>query len=262
MIGDLTTLANVQAWLNAGTTAPFPPDADAMLTRLITACSGFVQNYLSRNIVPAVHSEKYNGTGQDVLWLTNRPIINVTAVSINGTSIIAAPDTLSSGFVFDDTRVYLRGWIFSRGHQNISIDYVSGFQSVTTQNIAAILSTEGFPLPWNADMGVSVGGVPFTAITSGSPAQGQYKVDINNKGYPQYTFNVADAGSSAAITFGYTPFDLEQVVIEAVAEAFKRRNRIGQSSVNMGDGQVVNFSLVNFNSANKSLLNQYMNVVH
>ena len=264
MIGDLTTLANVQAWLNAGSNAPYPPDGNALLARLITACSAFIQNYLSLSFVPTVQTEKYNGTGQSALFLRKRPVINVSAVSINGTSIPAQPSALQTGFVFDDTRVYLYGWTFGSGFQNISVSYTSGYQAKTTQTIptdGVPLSTSGFPLPWNADMGVMVNGVSFAAITNGNPAQGEYKVDVDNNGYPQYTFNAADAAAAALITYGYTPYDIEQVCVEVVGEAFKRRSRIGQTSVNMADGQVVNFSLKDFNEANKSLLNQYKNVV-
>lgn len=265
MIGDLTTLANVTAWLNAGTTAPYPSDGNPMLARLITACSGFVQNYLSRDIVPAARIETYNGNGGPALFLRNRPVIEVTAVSINGTALTLSPPAQSrvSGFAYDDTRVYLYGWLFPNGFQNVIVEYVSGFQSTTLQTIPAsgVLTTEGFPLPWNADRGVTLNGTAMTAITSGDPAQGEYIVSVNAAGYPIYTFNTADAAGIVTVTYGYTPYDLEQVVVEAVGEAFKRRNRIGQSSMNMGDGQVVQFSLVDFNKANKSLLNQYMNVV-
>jgi hypothetical protein len=45
--GDLTTLADVKAWLQTGQN-PFPATDDALLTRLITAASQFVQSWLGR----------------------------------------------------------------------------------------------------------------------------------------------------------------------------------------------------------------------
>ncbi len=264
MIGDLTTLANVTAWLNAGSTAPYPPDGNPLLARLITACSAFIQNYLSLSFVPTVQTEAYNGTGQPVLFLRKRPVIGVSTISINGTAVQASPAAPNqNGFLSDDTRVYLYGWLFARGFQNISVTYTSGYQQQFTQSIPTdgVLSTIGFPFPWNADMGITVNGVALTAILSGSPAQGEYIVSVDAGGYPIYTFNTADAASSAVITYGYTPYDIEQVCVEVVGEAFKRRSRIGQTSVNMADGQVVNFSLKDFNDMNKSILNQYKNVV-
>jgi hypothetical protein len=40
--GDLTTLADVKAWLQTGQSA-FPPTDDALLTRLVTAASQYIQ---------------------------------------------------------------------------------------------------------------------------------------------------------------------------------------------------------------------------
>ena len=47
--GDLTTLADVKAWLQTGQSA-FPATDDALLTRLITAASQFIQTWLNRRI--------------------------------------------------------------------------------------------------------------------------------------------------------------------------------------------------------------------
>jgi hypothetical protein len=44
--GDLTTLADVKAWLQTGQSA-FPATDDALLTRLITAASQFIQTWLN-----------------------------------------------------------------------------------------------------------------------------------------------------------------------------------------------------------------------
>ena len=47
--GDLTTLADVKAWLQTGQSA-FPVTDDALLTRLITAASQLIQTWLNRQI--------------------------------------------------------------------------------------------------------------------------------------------------------------------------------------------------------------------
>src|SRR5215475_696282 len=47
--GDLTTLADVKAWLQTGQSA-FPSTDDALLTRLITAASQLIQTWLNRKI--------------------------------------------------------------------------------------------------------------------------------------------------------------------------------------------------------------------
>jgi len=49
---DLTTLADVKAWLQTGQSA-FPATDDALLTRLITAGSQYIQSWLNRQIALA-----------------------------------------------------------------------------------------------------------------------------------------------------------------------------------------------------------------
>src|SRR5690242_16931906 len=44
--GDLTTLSDVKAWLQTGQN-PFPATDDALLARLVTAASEFIQNWRS-----------------------------------------------------------------------------------------------------------------------------------------------------------------------------------------------------------------------
>ena len=47
--GDLTTLADVKAWLQTGQAA-FPATDDALLTRLVVAASQYIQTWLNRQI--------------------------------------------------------------------------------------------------------------------------------------------------------------------------------------------------------------------
>src|SRR5271168_4090049 len=47
--GDLCALADVTAWLQTGQN-PFPATDDALLTRLITAASLFIETWLQRQI--------------------------------------------------------------------------------------------------------------------------------------------------------------------------------------------------------------------
>src|SRR5215469_1284691 len=60
--GDLTTLADVKAWLQTGQSA-FPATDDALLTRLITAASQFIQTWLNRQIASQDWIEIRDGLG-------------------------------------------------------------------------------------------------------------------------------------------------------------------------------------------------------
>jgi hypothetical protein len=60
--GDLTTLADVKAWLQTGQSA-FPVTDDALLTRLITAASQVIQTWLNRQIALQDWTEIRDGAG-------------------------------------------------------------------------------------------------------------------------------------------------------------------------------------------------------
>jgi len=130
--GDLTTLANVKDWLALPESVTGDDD---LLTRLITAVSGFIGTYLSRNLLTASYTETRNGNDQVTLPLVNRPVTAVSSLTINGVVINAAPPLVANapvqfGYLFDDKVVYLAGWCFKKGFQNIVISYTAGYATV------------------------------------------------------------------------------------------------------------------------------------
>lgn len=125
--GDLTSLANVKQWLNITVTTD-----DALLTRLITAASAFVQTWLDRTIGSATYTEFRDGNDQNRLMLKNRPVTAVSAVAINGVPIqqavpLAPNQPVQAGWLFSDKMVYLVGFQFWKGLQNVQIQYTAGF---------------------------------------------------------------------------------------------------------------------------------------
>lgn len=123
--GDLTTLANAKQWLGVtGTTD------DALLTRLITAVSAWVVGYLNRSVVSAIYTETHNGNGGDRLLLPNTPITAVTSLSIDGLTILPQTGVGTSGFTFDDSGIYLNGYIFSQAKANVVVTYTAGYATV------------------------------------------------------------------------------------------------------------------------------------
>ncbi|HWK45124.1 MAG TPA: head-tail connector protein [Stellaceae bacterium] len=125
---DLTTLANVKAWLpGAGGGGIVYTTDDALLQRLITAVSSYVQNWLGRTIASAAYTDTRDGRGGDRISLVNYPVTAVAAVTIDGLSIPASPDGISAGFTFSDSTVFLIGYGFSRGTRNVAIFYTAGY---------------------------------------------------------------------------------------------------------------------------------------
>lgn len=272
-IGDLTTLAAVKTWLNTSG-QPYPPGDDANLSALITRASRFIQAYLSRAIPPADYVETRNGTGTGSLFLRNRPVLSVSALTVYTTAIQQATSPDAVGYLFDDSRVYLPGTIFPAGVQNIKVAYTAGFQATaqivvpdngTPLSVAGLSGTsavDGTPAgSWNSDRGVVLADGTVLAKAASDPAAGQYALKAGGDGTYAYVFNAAQNGASATVTYGYTPAEIEECAVELVGERAKVRNRIGQVSVHLGPSQTVSYSQKDFNDFVRTTLNQYKNVV-
>ena len=137
--GDLTTLGDVKAWLQTGQSA-FPPTDDALLTRLITAASQYIQTWLSRQIGQCDYIEVRDGTGGERLQFACFPVSAVLSLTIDGLAIPPAPPPtpstgLIAGYVFSRTQLALRGYHFTRRVQNVVVTYTAGYP-VTPPEIA------------------------------------------------------------------------------------------------------------------------------
>jgi len=124
--GDLTTLADVKAWLQIGQNA-FPATDDALLTRLITAASQFIQTWLNRQIAEANYLELRDGTGGHRLQFGTFPVSNVLSLTIDDQMIPAAQSSWDAGYTFSPTQLAVRGYTFTRRPQNVSMTYTAGY---------------------------------------------------------------------------------------------------------------------------------------
>lgn len=126
--GDLTTLADVKAWLQIGQSA-FPDTDDALLSRLITAASQFIQTWLNRRIALADWQEVRDGNGGQQMILTCFPVLAVLSLSIDGLSIppVPADGGWGPGYVTTPSGLALRGYVFTRRAQNVAVTYTAGY---------------------------------------------------------------------------------------------------------------------------------------
>jgi hypothetical protein len=129
--GDLCQLSDVTAWLQTGQNA-FPSVDDLLLSRLITAASQFIQTWLQRQIAPCDWIEVRDGNGGQRLAFANFPVSQVWALSIDGLNIPPAPPNgeFGAGYVFSPTELALRGYVFTRRPQNVSVTYTAGYASI------------------------------------------------------------------------------------------------------------------------------------
>jgi hypothetical protein len=122
---DLTSLANLKAWLGV------PCDAgpsDPLLARLITSASAMVVDYLGREILTAVYTEVYDGTGAGWMMLRQAPIVSVQSVSFAGRTVTTPADPVAGtpGYLFDVARLSLVGEVFPY-RSRVVVSYTAGY---------------------------------------------------------------------------------------------------------------------------------------
>jgi hypothetical protein len=120
--GDLTTLTAAKDWLSIKTDAN-----DALLTRLVSAVSQFIQTWLDRQIAVQDYTEMRDGHGGNRLAFANYPVTAVAAVLVDGRAIPASPDFLTPGYRFTPTMLILEGYVFTRGSGNVALTYTAGY---------------------------------------------------------------------------------------------------------------------------------------
>lgn len=104
---------------------------ETLLLSLIAAASAFVLKYVDVDgFAVAAYTEKYNGPGGTVLCPDHRPITAVTSLAVNGTAIAASINCSDSGYVFDRSGIYLRGYRFHEGFMNVDVSYSAGYAAV------------------------------------------------------------------------------------------------------------------------------------
>jgi len=147
--GDLTTLADVKAWLQTGQSA-FPATDDALLTRLITAASQFIQTWLNRQIASQDWIETRDGLGNALGSIDVRyqfaafPVTAVSLVVVGGLTIppvaasppalprVAAVSTFATqvGYLFTPTQLVIRGYAVPRKAGCVTLQYTAGYSVI------------------------------------------------------------------------------------------------------------------------------------
>jgi hypothetical protein len=268
---DLVALADVKAWLDVTT-----DDDDDLLGSLITQVSRASLAYLGRAaILPATYVETRDGANDTEIVLRQWPVTAISALTIDGVTIAPAPPLTAggsrqSGYVLEAAdlappghmqRLALRGKIFPRGLQNVTVIYSAGYQ-VTSEPASVPASTPYEILAqapygdWASNAGVVyANGTPLTAV-SGTPAAGQYSVAEGT-----YTFAAGDAGATVALTYGYVPADLCFAAMDWVAELYAYRGRIGQQSKSLGGQETMSFIVKDVPAMVAAALQPYRRVI-
>jgi hypothetical protein len=127
--GDFTTLSDVKAWLQNGQSS-FPTTDDALLSRLITAASQYIQTWLNRQIPLADYVEVRDGTGGHRLQFGCFPVVTIQSLTVDGQMIPQAASICAAGYSFSASQLSVRGYKFCRGAQNVIIAYTAGYATI------------------------------------------------------------------------------------------------------------------------------------
>lgn len=130
---DLTTLANVQAYLGL----PSGP-ADAILASMITGASQYWLTRTGRDSLNSVasYSKRYDGSGSRRQFLRNSPITAVSLLQVGSVVIPPSTDYISPGYVIDQSGKSIAiiavgpTGLFWRGIQNVLVQYSAGYSAV------------------------------------------------------------------------------------------------------------------------------------
>lgn len=210
---NLTTLANVRAWVGSSTDTDNP-----LLARLISEASRATLNYLQRADIGLTNiTEEISGRGQRRLQLRNWPVISVSSLSVGGIIVPQSLAPTNYGFflepVYGSTagrpqNLGIRGGacvggiaigsfpdggvtamrqsytgagaaFFPHGIGNISVGYSYGYcvqaEAHQVPNDTTYQVQPNIPYGgWSEDLGVTyANGMPMVAVGA-SPTVGQY----------------------------------------------------------------------------------------
>ena len=124
---DLTTLSFVKKHLQI---AADQNTDDGFLQHQVTTATAMIQQRLNRQILVAAYTEVRNGMGQRAIKVVNQPIVSVSLVQVGNSVISPRGDPCASGYTFDAALIYLSGWCFTRGQQNVTLIYTAGYAQV------------------------------------------------------------------------------------------------------------------------------------
>jgi hypothetical protein len=261
---DLTTLANVKAWLGLPNE---PTPSDVAIASLVTAASRTIYAALSRvSLLPRAFSETID-LESDRIYLANWPVQGVTSAILDGLPVPPADASRKLGYLLQPGDVAPPGRpqaldVFGHRHhrrrQSLVVTYQAGYavmgETWTAPSASPYLINAAAPFgAWASDLGVvyASSGLALQAV-SGAPAAGQYSVSAG-----LYRFSVNDAGAALALSYGFVPQDLAQAASELAAERFRAADRIGLRSKSLGGQETISYDLSGLSASVLALVSPY-----
>lgn len=133
----------------------FNATEDALLGKLASAAHAFMVSYLGYDPITGNYVEVRDGNGKTRLALDRPNVTAIALVKINDNTIPAAQNAMASGYVFSlDGLLYLRGYSFTRGEQNVRIEYTAGLQAYPGDLVMAATEHAAFKHRTKQNIGI------------------------------------------------------------------------------------------------------------
>lgn len=264
---DLTTVANVKAWLGLPSQ---PTPSDAIVASLVTSASRTIYAIMSRtSLLPRSYTETID-IESDRVYLSNWPVMQVNSVILDGLLLPpATPATVQSaiGYLLQPAdsappgrqqALDLFGRRYCRLRQGLVVTYQAGYaiqgETWTAPSAAPYQVTATAPFgAWASDLGVAYASSGTSLLpVKGSPAAGRYSVSNG-----VYHLSPADAGAAISISYGFVPQDLVQAATELAAERFRASERIGLRSKSLGGQETISYDVSGLSASVLALLAPY-----
>ncbi len=129
-MADLVTLDYVKGYLGVSSAKD-----DALLSSLITAESGRFEGLTGGEIITHSVTETWSGDGSSMYFPSQRPVVAVSALSVDGVAVDARASVTGEGYVQDGNAILLVGSYFTRGVKNCTITYTAGYGATAPSDV-------------------------------------------------------------------------------------------------------------------------------
>lgn len=167
---DLTTVANIHAWLGI---PALTTGNDELFQMLVTAESQLIASYCNRQFISQSYSEVRDGSGTRILMLSQWPVTAVASVQINNTVVpyqsqfaqsvpFVTPGwngwggPIPTSFYWTGRRIVSRLGIWPEGSANLLVAYTGGYATLPADLVQA--ATELVAFRYKQSLRVGIGG--------------------------------------------------------------------------------------------------------
>lgn len=127
-MADFCTITDVKEWLGIPASNI---NSDPLLSTLISSASSYIENWTNRTFSQTTATVTVNGNGSALMLVKDYPITAISSVMIDNVAIPLS-DGSTYGYLFDDETIYLIGYKFTKGFQNVKIGMTYGFATIPT----------------------------------------------------------------------------------------------------------------------------------